>query len=480
MKQIVWFSQTTESEEKEMDGRKKLLLALMAVILVSLACSFGGDEEAVEPPVVVIVLPNESDAVSVGQLVNVVVSITSDVGVGEVELLVNGQVTASEDVEGAPTSKSLNFEWVPSAEGAVVLAVIAYDTDGVDSEPAMVTVQVAGAGSGQPEGQQPTATEEVSQGTVVCTPPPCGANESYYCPGSCPGGCGITCATFTPTNPPPSTATFTPHPPTSTFTPTPTNTSEWVIPSVQIIVSLQVFLLPTVEMVYEQISIPAGEIGYTTATCPENSVVVSGGFAASYDVLVYTHSMDGNGWRAYARNNAGASKLLNVYAQCLKNTNGATTQYFSSTQVGAGQHANVEQACPAGSIVTGGGYASYSSGDLTVYNSSMSGNGWQVWADNNVASSRQVNVYAVCLSDVDATTYSILESFSIPAGSTNGGYTVCPEGELAVGGGFAAQMEYQMYNSSPGVLTTQWAGYAYNPTGEDDIIFNYAICMAFD
>ena len=32
----------------------------------------------------------------------------------------------------------------------------------------------------------------------VCTPPPCTADEQYFCPGECPGGCGTICAT--PTN----------------------------------------------------------------------------------------------------------------------------------------------------------------------------------------------------------------------------------------------------------------------------------------
>jgi glucose/arabinose dehydrogenase len=33
----------------------------------------------------------------------------------------------------------------------------------------------------------------------VCTPPPCGEDESYHCPDECPGGCGTVCATHTPT-----------------------------------------------------------------------------------------------------------------------------------------------------------------------------------------------------------------------------------------------------------------------------------------
>ena len=45
----------------------------------------------------------------------------------------------------------------------------------------------------------PTATSPTQQ--TLCTPPPCQANEAYYCPGECPGGCGTTCATHTPEPP---------------------------------------------------------------------------------------------------------------------------------------------------------------------------------------------------------------------------------------------------------------------------------------
>jgi len=49
----------------------------------------------------------------------------------------------------------------------------------------------------QPGQAGPTPTTLVP----VCTPPPCAAGEVYYCPGSCPGGCGIECATPTPVVP---------------------------------------------------------------------------------------------------------------------------------------------------------------------------------------------------------------------------------------------------------------------------------------
>lgn len=35
--------------------------------------------------------------------------------------------------------------------------------------------------------------------TVSCTPPPCAGGQVLYCPGNCPGGCGMQCVTPTPT-----------------------------------------------------------------------------------------------------------------------------------------------------------------------------------------------------------------------------------------------------------------------------------------
>ena len=77
-------------------------------------------------------------------------------------------------------------------------------------------------------------------------------------------------------------------------------------------------------------------------------------------------------------------------------------------------------------------------------------------------------------------TYDVYDSINVPAGSTNGGYTNCGD-DLAVGGGFAAQTYFYMYNSSPRSATTnEWVGYARNNGGSDNVFFNYAICLTFD
>jgi hypothetical protein len=240
-------------------------------------------------------------------------------------------------------------------------------------------------------------------------------------------------------------------------------------------------MLPYTELVYEQISVASGTIGNATASCPSGSVVVSGGYATDPNVLVYTHSKNGNGWRAYAKNNAGSSKLLNVYATCLHNASGAsTTQVIEQVTAAAGGVGHPVVACPAGSVVTGGGWASKSDGSLWVYNSSKSGNGWQVYAKNSSGSGELLNAYAICLSGVSASTDQILKSTSIAAGTTGNAAATCETGELVTGGGFASQNDLVMYNTSPYTTgTNQWRTYARNSGGASRTMYGYAVCLSF-
>ncbi len=69
------------------------------------------------------------------------------------------------------------------------------------------------------EGVTATATSTMQP---VCTPPACGPDEAIYCPDECPGGCGVVCATFTPSPEP----TETPQPEEATASATATATPE--------------------------------------------------------------------------------------------------------------------------------------------------------------------------------------------------------------------------------------------------------------
>jgi hypothetical protein len=195
-------------------------------------------------------------------------------------------------------------------------------------------------------------------------------------------------------------------------------------------------------------------------------------------MLVYNHAMSGNGWQAYAKNNAGSSKLLNAYAVCLFNAPGATTERVDQQVTApAGDKGHPVANCPAGSIVTGGGWAGRSDGSLRVYNSSQSGNGWQVWADNVSGSDKPVNAYAVCLSGYSGTTSQILKSASIAGGGNEGIVATCSGGALATGGGFAAQDDLVMKTSHRN-SESSWITYGTNIGSADRTIFSYVTCLS--
>ena len=113
--------------------------------------------------------------------------------------------------------------------------------------------------------------------------------------------------------------------------------------------------------------------------------------------------------------------------------------------------------------MTGGGYASNS--NFTVYNSSMNGNGWEVWARNNSGSGQLLNAYAMCLAGTSATSSQVVAQDSIPGSTARVVYATCPSGSLLTGGGFAGSTDLQIYYTSMKTDDNKtWQTYARNLT----------------
>ena len=239
------------------------------------------------------------------------------------------------------------------------------------------------------------------------------------------------------------------------------------------------WLLPRTDQVYEQSSIPAGDTGYTEVSCPSGSLAVGGGFAASSSLVVYNSSPRPGGWIAYARNNSASSKLLNAYAICLYNTGGSISRVSNSTVVPAGGNAQATATCPSGSIVTGGGFASNSSSHW-VYATLKGGSGWSTWAHNTSGVDRAINTYAVCLSDVSASTSQVFAQSWISGNSSAGGEVVCPANTLVTGGGYYLGTGLVAYNSSmKGSDDSRWNAFARNSTATPRLLNTYATCLSF-
>jgi len=240
--------------------------------------------------------------------------------------------------------------------------------------------------------------------------------------------------------------------------------------------------LPNVETVIEQESIPAGSTGNAAVTCPADTIATSGGFAAQTGLWVYNSSKHGNGWRVYAMNNTGSSKPLNAYVVCMRNTNGSSSQVLNQITVSAGGIGHSVASCPSGSVVTGGGWAGNHSGSLIIYNSSKSGNGWQIYAKNVSGSNELLNAYAICVSDISASTSSVYDQVTVNHGQWNVAEAECSAG-LRTGGGFAAvaDPDILVYNSSPHSSDNSvWRTYAENDSGTGELLNSYAICLTFE
>jgi len=257
--------------------------------------------------------------------------------------------------------------------------------------------------------------------------------------------------------------------------PTATATSSLLIPFIPI--PFIPFQFPSTQQILNQVSIAAGATGQSTAACPSGSIVTGGGFAAGNNMVAYTHSMVGNGWRAYVKNNSASDQLLNAYAICLSNTGGTTNQYWTQVTASAGGIGHAVAICPAGSVVTGGGYAS-NPDNLQVYNSMKNGNGWETYAKNLSGSDQLLNAYAICLSGTTGGTADASIQITIAGNNADGASVACSSG-IVTGGGFALGNNLVIYNTSMGVDNTHWESYATNTAAGNQLMNIYAICLSF-
>ena len=233
----------------------------------------------------------------------------------------------------------------------------------------------------------------------------------------------------------------------------------------------------SVQQVSETVSIPGGGTEHKTVTCPAGSVVVSGGFATSVDVRVWHQTMDGNGWRIYATNTNTANRQIEIYAHCLHNSGGTTEWTYEHVNINANSYTHLTATCPAGSVVTGGAWVIGTDEDIQLYNSTPSGNGWQIFVNNYGPSTPQVNVYAICLSGASGSTSTEINNTGvIPPGDYEILTEECSGGTYATGGGFILNLGSVLYNTS--LAGNSWKNSVRNDTAVQKVLKTYAICYA--
>ena len=131
-----------------------IILAAGFLVLAVLACSPPASNEG---PSVQITSPVDGSTVTVGVATQIQATATAGAGVTRVDLSVNGRVV---DTITPPSGNPINFPfvqpWTPATAGDVAVMVVAYDTQGAASPPAVVRL-VAVDGAGAPTSMpQPT------------------------------------------------------------------------------------------------------------------------------------------------------------------------------------------------------------------------------------------------------------------------------------------------------------------------------------
>jgi hypothetical protein len=233
---------------------------------------------------------------------------------------------------------------------------------------------------------------------------------------------------------------------------------------------------PTTQSFYSQATIPAGSTYSTTAYCPAGSVVTGGGFSVSSDVHVYTQAKNGNGWAAVAKNNSAANRALTVYAVCLTFPSVSTTMASASTSVvGGGGLGTKTAVCPAGSVVTGGGFTGKADGTIWTFFSAQIGNGWQVSARNYGAASQSFDVYAVCLSGATLTSTNVTGYKDLGPGVSGYAEVACPAGQVITGGGWNLDVDLQVYYAS--WYSGKWRVYAKNTGSHTRSLQARGVCL---
>ncbi len=134
-----------------------------------------------------------------------------------------------------------------------------------------------------------------------------------------------------------------------------------------------------------------------SVSCPGGSVLTGGGFVlGGKGLLTPVRSIrSDNGWTVSVINTGNSRADFTARAVCLSGVPADALSVTASVEVKPGASGSVLAVCPAGRVVTGGGWEFEK--DLRVYYSSWYSGKWRIVALNSGTESRPLKVHGVCL-----------------------------------------------------------------------------------
>jgi hypothetical protein len=227
---------------------------------------------------------------------------------------------------------------------------------------------------------------------------------------------------------------------------------------------------------------PVGAESNATATCPAGTVVWGGGVLdsgflgqtinGSYPSVPPTAA-----WTVYVDNAGSTDESFTVYAVCAKKSKKYVIEQ-ASMSVPTGTQAGLTAACPAKTVVLGGGAFSSGIGSAYAINTTYPGNTTHWSSDmNNTGSTETAIDYAICGKKPKG--YVIVPGTATdnPPGSDTGTTASCPSSHVSIlsAGVYstsgATDVDVNELNASGGAVA-----YEANASADDWEVFAYAIC----
>jgi hypothetical protein len=152
-------------------------------------------------------------------------------------------------------------------------------------------------------------------------------------------------------------------------------------------------------------------------------------------------------------------------------------QVSNQVNIPAGERGSTNAACPSGSLLLGGGFASLPG--IKITKTMPDPSGWLVTGINNTGNALPLTSYAYCLHDTTGTVRVV--SVNVPASGAP--FARCEKGEIITGGGFADDTgSLDVYISTPIGDSVDpnnaWSVMARSSNNADQPLTVYAVCMS--
>jgi hypothetical protein len=220
-----------------------------------------------------------------------------------------------------------------------------------------------------------------------------------------------------------------------------------------------------------------GESKNVIADCPAGSVIVGGGFDGNTNLSTHNMAKSGNGWSVWAKNYSASNKTLKALAFCLTGASVSAAYQQGQVDVPGGSNGNQNITCPAGSVLSGLGYAG-TAGDIWIYRSDSMGNTHRVQGKNLSGSPAILRASSVCLTGAGATTVQATNNGTVPSGMAATLDVVCPAGTVVTGGGFALNQPLVVTGISKKSGANAIAVDVLNLSPSSLAFNGYAMCLA--